>query len=774
MRPTGIHWNRRTVGIVAAIAATTLAGTVGMVALSLGDEGAEWADAPVTTALHTVDFPAATGREITIPRRDTDRFALLGVTWANPKADLRGTIAVRTHAVGGDWSDWQQLELDGHGEPEPGSTGPARGATDPLWVGPSDGVEVRATAADGRTVGRLPEGLRLELVDPGQPKRRKVRAAGDGRVRPQRLQPVAEVRALEPTPTDGTTTEPDPSGGTTTEPEPTDATTTDPAPTEATPPTETTAPVPTTSAPAPTTSSPAPSSTASAPTTGSPAPSSTPANPVPVPKVVTRAGWNADESIVRDAPTYGKTVKAFWVHHTAGANNYSCADSAAIVRSIEVYHIKSNGWSDIGYNFLVDKCGVVFEGRKGGIDKPVTGAHTYGFNTDTAAIAVLGDYRTSSVPTVALDAIAHVAAYKLGQYGNDPLGKVTLTSGVEGKYHLGQQVVFNRIGGHRDAVATECPGATLYGQLGIIRSKTANVYGLALSGVAGTRNGTTIYTKSLTTVSWSVSTPSNLIDRFQVLVDGAVVATTAGTARSAGLTLAPGTHTVQVRGVHQLGQTATTPAQTVVADTTAPAFALRPTLSLRTGGVSSTVVPVSLSWRATDNVAVRSVALTAPTTGTFAGSSAWSTTTRPGVTTTWSMRAADWSGNTATSSASWTPVFLPETKATRKGTWSTTASSNYLGGSALTAKAAKASLSWTFTGRSVSFVATKTSASGRVEIWVDGVKNTTLDLKSSTTQYRRGVWAKSWTGSGRHTVKIVVVGTSGRPRVITDGLVYVR
>ncbi|MFJ8577756.1 N-acetylmuramoyl-L-alanine amidase [Micromonospora sp. NPDC093277] len=762
MRPTGIRWNRRTVGIAAAMATTTLAGTIGMVAVSLGDEGAEWVDAPVTTALHTVDFPAATGRDVTIPRRDTDSFALLGVTWANPKADFRGTIAVRTHAVGGDWSDWQQLELDGHSGPEPGSTGPAHGATDPLWVGPSDGVEVRATAADGRTAGRLPDGLRLELVDPGQPKRRKVRAAGGGQVRPQRLQPVAEQRALEPAPTDGTTTEPEPTGDPTTAP----AETTDPAPTE------TTAPVPTTTtAPAPTTGPPAPSTTAPAPTTSSPAPSRTPAGP---PKVVTRAEWKADESIVREAPTYGKTVKAFWVHHTAGANSYSCADSAAIVRSIEVYHIKSNGWSDIGYNFLVDKCGVVFEGRKGGIDKPVTGAHTYGFNTDTAAIAVLGDYRTTGVPTVALDAIAVVAAYKLGQYGNDPLGKVTLTSGVEGKYHLGQQVVFNRIGGHRDAVATECPGDTLYGQLGTIRSKTANVYGLTISGVAGTRNGTTTYTKVLTTVSWSVSTPSDLIARFEVLVDGAVVATTAGTARSAGLSLAPGTHTVQVRGVHQLGQTATTPAQTVVADTTAPAFALRPTLSLRTGGVSSTVVPVSLSWRATDNVAVRSVALTAPATGTFAGSGAWSTTTRPGVTTTWSMRAADWSGNTATSSASWIPVFLPETKATRKGTWSTTTSSKYLGGSALTAKAAKASLSWTFTGRSVSFVAAKTSASGRVEIWVDGVKNTTLDLKSSTTQYRQAVWAKSWAGSGRHTVKIVVLGTSGRPGVITDGLVYVR
>jgi hypothetical protein len=757
-----MRWSGRTVGIGAALAATALAGTASLAAVGFGDDAARWAaaDGPVATALHTVDFPAAAGREVTIPRRDTDRFALIGVTWTNPKLAFTGAITVRTRAVGGDWSGWRPLEIDNHVGPEPGAerTGRARGGTDPLWVGPSDGVEVRAVAAGGRTSAALPAGLRLELVDPGRPQRRRVGAAG---IAPApRLQPVAALGALEPTATD-------PAPTTTTDPAPTTA----PAPTGTTAPAETTAPPPAeTTAPAPTTTS------APAPATSSPSASPSATNPVPTPKVVTRAQWQADESIVTDPPTYGTTVKAFFVHHTAGTNDYSCADSAAIVRGIEVYHVKSNGWNDIGYNFLVDKCGVVFEGRKGGIDKPVTGAHTYGFNTDNAAIAVLGTYIDAGVPTVTQDAIAHVAAYKLGQYGNDPLGKVTLTSGVDGKYALGEEVVFNRVSGHRDAVATECPGDALYGQLAVLRSKAASVYGLTLTGLTGTKNGTTTYTGTGTTASWTVSTPSALISRFEVLVDGAVVATPPGTARSAALTLTPGTHTVQVRGVHALGRTAVTPAQTVVADTAAPTFPQGPTLSLRTGGVSSTVVPVSLGWRAADDVAVRSVALTAPTTGTFGASGAYGTTTKPGVTTTWSMKAADWSGNTATASAAWTPVFIPETKATRTGTWSTYTSSNYLGGSALTATAAKASLSWVFTGRSVSFVATKTSASGQAEIWVDGVKVSTVDLKSSTStvEFRRVVWAQSWSGSARHTVKVVVVGTAGRPRVITDGLVYVR
>ncbi|RQW87289.1 hypothetical protein DKL51_26115, partial [Micromonospora globispora] len=218
--------------------ATAVAGTASLVAVGFSDDVAEWAagDGPVTTALHTVNFPAANGREVTIPKRDTDRFAMIGVTWTNPKLDFKGTISVRTHAIDGDWSGWRPLEIDNHFGPESGTeatAGKVRGGTDPLWVGPSDGVEVRAATAGGATSDRLPDGLRLELVDPGQAKRRKAGAAGFGQTRPERLQPVAEVQALEPTPTD---------------PAPTDTTTTAPAPTDTattTAPAETTAPAPT-------------------------------------------------------------------------------------------------------------------------------------------------------------------------------------------------------------------------------------------------------------------------------------------------------------------------------------------------------------------------------------------------------------------------------------------------------------------------------------------------------------------------------------------------
>jgi hypothetical protein len=763
--------SRRTARIGTALVATAVTGAAAFVVMGSGEdatggadraEGAA-ADGPVTTALRTVDFPAADGREVAIPRRDTAVFALVGVTWADPTINFEGSVAVRTRAVGGGWSDWQALDLDNHLGPEPGTEKKARGSTDPLWVGFSDGVEVRARTADGRSSDRLPAGLRLELVDPGRPKR-QAGATGAGQVR---LRPVAAMRTLEPTPSD-----PVPSDGTTTGPAPTGPAATTTAPTETSAPTGTPAPTATPTTPAPAgTSAPTPEST-SAGTTATPG---TTAGPVPAPAVVTRAGWKADESIVLEPPAYGTTVKAFFVHHTAGTSGYNCADSAAIVRGIEIYHVKSNGWNDIGYNFLVDKCGVVFEGRKGGIDRPVTGAHTYGFNTDSSAIAVLGTYTAAGVPPVVEDAVAHVAAYKLGRYGNDPYGSVTMVSGVDGKYDLGQSVVMNRISGHRDGVATECPGDALYAQLGPIRLKAGTIAKLALTGLTAGRSGTTYYTRGSFTASWSVGTSSALIDRFEVLVDGRVVATTAGTARSAGVTVTPGAHTVQIRAVHRLGRTATTAAQAVVGDTTVPAFRKAPAISLRTGTVNTTGVPVSLAWQATDNAALRASYLTAPSSVTFApATTSWAGTARPGAAQTWSMRALDWAGNASTSSASRTTVLTAETSATRSAGWSGSASRYNLGGSALTSATRNASLKWTFTGRSVAVIAKRTSTSGQMHIYVDGVKAATVDLKAKSTMYRQAVWTRTWSAAGKHTVTAVVVGTSGRPRVTADGIAVIR
>lgn len=522
---------------------------------------------------------------------------------------------------------------------------------------------------------------------------------------------------------------------------------------------------------------PSPVPTVSAP----PAPPST----APQPPITSRADWGADESISPEEPGYlpdGK-IKAVVVHHTAESNAYTCADGPAVVRGIYAYHVQQLGWKDLGYNFLVDKCGKIYEGRKGGIDRPVLGAHAYGFNTETTGISVLGTYTDAAPPQTAMASVARIAAWKLGQYGVDPAGTTTLTAGDSGLNYFGKtwakgaQLSFPVIHGHRDGYNTQCPGNAFYAQLGTIRSWTAGpVTGLAIKSITGAGvSGTTYYTKAPITVTWSATTPVSLISKYELLVDGKVAATAAGTATSAKATLAVGSHKISVRAVHQSGKATTTAAATVVAETTAPTFTTKPALALRTGTVNTTAVPLSLGWKATDNAALKEVRLTAPVSATY-GPTTYSAahTSKSGVATTWSMTAYDRAGNTGTASIAGTPMILQETSAARSGTWTTKSSTSYLGGKSYSSSARNASLTWTFTGKSAAWVVSRASTSGQAYVYVDGVKTATVDLKSSTTKYRDAIWTKSWTTSAKHTIKIVVVGTSGRPAITTDGLVYLK
>src|SRR4051794_25468552 len=118
------------------------------------------------------------------------------------------------------------------------------------------------------------------------------------------------------------------------------------------------------------------------------------------PQIVPRAEWDANEKIKRAPPRYAKGVFFAIVHHTAGTNAYGPDAAAAIVRGIELYHVRGNHWNDIGYNFLVDRFGQVYEGRAGGIDRNVIGAQAQGFNTGSVGVAVIGNYQSATVPLV--------------------------------------------------------------------------------------------------------------------------------------------------------------------------------------------------------------------------------------------------------------------------------------------------------------------------------------------------------------------------------------
>jgi uncharacterized protein with LGFP repeats len=93
--------------------------------------------------------------------------------------------------------------------------------------------------------------------------------------------------------------------------------------------------------------------------------------------VISRREWGADPRLGDECfePVYGSSVRAVVLHHTVNSNDYSRSDAPAIVRSILAYHTQGQGWCDIGYNFLVDRFGRIYQGRRGGVRLPVRGAH---------------------------------------------------------------------------------------------------------------------------------------------------------------------------------------------------------------------------------------------------------------------------------------------------------------------------------------------------------------------------------------------------------------
>lgn len=190
------------------------------------------------------------------------------------------------------------------------------------------------------------------------------------------------------------------------------------------------------------------------------------------PWMVSRAGWGADESMLRIngsscvPANLDSTVKAAIVHHTAGTNSYTAAQSASIVRGIYAYHTRSLGWCDVGYNFLVDKYGTVFEGRHGGTEKPVHGAHATDWNTNTVGISVMMNSSTAKQSQVAMDSVARVLAWKLAGNYRDPNAKFTLA----GKY-------ISRIARHGDVMQTACPGTNITAYMPALRSQVTSLMG---------------------------------------------------------------------------------------------------------------------------------------------------------------------------------------------------------------------------------------------------------------------------------------------------------
>jgi hypothetical protein len=192
------------------------------------------------------------------------------------------------------------------------------------------------------------------------------------------------------------------------------------------------------------------------------------------PAIVTRSQWGADESLRRGSPSYA-AVKMAFVHHTASNSEYLATDVPAIMRGIYAYHTQSLGWDDIGYNFLVDRFGTIYEGRYGGVTRGVVGAQVLGFNTGSTGISVIGTYTTAAPPVAAVKSLERLLAWKLSLAGIDPSGTATMTCGYTQKFKAGAQVRLPAIAGHRDANYTECPGDALYALLPAVRTAVTSL-----------------------------------------------------------------------------------------------------------------------------------------------------------------------------------------------------------------------------------------------------------------------------------------------------------
>ncbi len=180
--------------------------------------------------------------------------------------------------------------------------------------------------------------------------------------------------------------------------------------------------------------------------------------PCPHPPYEGRSDWCAIGCPIDPTPVF-TNVTHLIIHHSAGSNTAN--DWAAVVRAIWNYHVNSNGWDDIGYNWLIDPNGVLYEGRPDNYQ----GAHFCGHNAGTMGVCVMGTYTNVTPTDAALNTLTELLAWKSCQEGIDPEGF---------SFHSSSGLNLNNISGHRDGCNTECPGDAFYPMLPSVREDVAN------------------------------------------------------------------------------------------------------------------------------------------------------------------------------------------------------------------------------------------------------------------------------------------------------------
>jgi hypothetical protein len=224
------------------------------------------------------------------------------------------------------------------------------------------------------------------------------------------------------------------------------------------------------------------------------------------PPIIARAAWAAGHAHPVHGPEYG-TVKLAFVHHTESLNGYGAAQVPSILRGIFDYHVYVRGFWDIAYNFLIDAYGRIWEGRSGGIDMAVMGAHAGGYNSESTGVAVIGSFMSVVPPRAAIHALKRLLAWKLSLHGIPTHGRVTVVVDPAGAVYTpfrpGAHVSLPRVAGHRDGDSTSCPGDAFYHRLPAIRPH--------ITALAGTPAELTIAPLSAPVAPGSLVTLSGLL-----------------------------------------------------------------------------------------------------------------------------------------------------------------------------------------------------------------------------------------------------------------------
>jgi hypothetical protein len=398
---------------------------------SVSDSPLPTLSAPTAEDRAVADAQADGDLAILTSEIDAEDFLLAGVTWA-AGAELAedATIDVRTR-VDGEWSSWSTLDPE-----TPGADG-LPGGTEPYLTTAADGVQVQVDAGSGE----LPADLRLTLVPEDISGALELEPDGPGPA-PRSVDMPSAAATSPLTDADGATTN--------------GSATTDGAGTARA------------------------QATSSVNAQGATGTASAPA-------VISREAWGANPDYFFWPPQYSQ-LRAAVVHHTAGSNTYTYDEAPGVVRSIYFYHAQTRGWGDIGYNFLVDRWGRVFEGREGSMDSPATqmtiGAHAAPQNTNTVGVSIMGDFSYGPAPAASMGAVRDVIAWRFALAGVDVDARTGLYSLGTSFWPAGAELP--AIMGHRDVAyqtRTICPGpyvaAALPGMINDVRELVGNRFYLS-------------------------------------------------------------------------------------------------------------------------------------------------------------------------------------------------------------------------------------------------------------------------------------------------------